>query len=262
MLRNGHDDDHAAPSLALPRDLTVSAAAAYPVAAGTPAWSTWVADRLRRTNWIAAGVAGGLQLGFVGVLIMMGVVPTMEPNRAKPLVTVLASVERSEAAPTPVAVRPQQQDKPVVQPKVDVVVPPPRVALSTSPPVAAAVQRTPDPPAPAPAAPAAPAAQPASSAGTGPVKADLTSNLLSAPNPVFPMSSRRKRESGTVLLRVIVGEDGRVDQISVQRSSGFPALDEAALVAVRRWRWSRTMRDGRSIVVTGSVAVNMVLRDA
>lgn len=232
------------------------------MATGFSVWSTWITDRYRRTNWIAAIVAGGFQLGFLAVLIMMGVVPAMEPKRDKPLVTVLASVERSEAVPTPAAVQPEQRDKPVVQPKADVVVPPTKVVLSTNSPVAAAVQRTPDPPAPAPAAPAAPAAQPAASAGTGPVKADLTSNLLSAPNPVFPMSSRRKRESGTVVLRVIVGEDGRVDQISVQRSSGFPALDEAALSAVRRWRWSRTIRDGRAVVVTGSVAVNMVLRDS
>lgn len=222
----------------------------------------WIADHVRRTNWIAAGIAAGLQLGFLAVLILMGVVPTMEPKRDKPLVTVLASAERSEAAPTPLEVQTPQHDKPVVQPKTDVVMPPPKIALSTNSPVPAAVQRTPDPPAPAPTAPAAPAAQPASSAGTGPVKADLTSNLLSAPNPVFPLSSRRKRESGTVVLRVIVGEDGRVDQVSVQRSSGFSALDEAALSAVRRWRWSRTVRDGRPVVVTGSVAVNMVLRDS
>ena len=232
------------------------------MATGLSDWSAWVADRFRRTNWAAAAIAGGLQLGFLAVLIMMGVVPAMAPKRDKPLVTVLASVERSEAAPKPAAVPTQQPDKPVVQLKTDVVAPPPKVALSTNTPVASAVQRTPDPPAPAPAAPAAPAAQPAPSSGTGPVKADLTSNLLSAPNPVFPLSSRRKRESGTVVLRVIVGEDGRVDQISVQRSSGFAALDEAALSAVRRWRWSRTMRDGRSVVVTGSVAVNMVLRDS
>jgi protein TonB len=229
-----------------------------------PGWSAWIADHFRRTNWIAAGIAAGLQLGFVAVLILMGVVPAMAPKHDRPLVTVLASAERSATPPAPAAVETEQRDKPVVQPKTDVVVPPVKVVLSASAPVAAPVQRTPDPPAPAPAAAAsaAPAAQPAPSAGSGSVKADLTSNLLSAPSPVFPMSSRRKHESGTVVLRVVVGEDGRVDQISVQRSSGFPALDEAALSAVRRWRWSRTMRDGRPVVVTGSVAVNMILRES
>ena len=223
-------------------------------------WSAWIVDRFRRTNWIAAGIAAGLQFGFLAVLILMGVVPAMQPKHDKPLVTVLASVERSAAPQTPPAVQARQQDKPAVQPKADLVMPPPKVALSASAPVAAAVQRTPEPPAPAPAA--APAAPPASSAGTGPVRADLTSNLLSAPKPVFPMSSRRKHESGTVVLRVVVDEEGRVDQISVQRSSGFAALDEAALSAVRRWRWSRTVRDGRPVVVTGSVAVNMILRES
>ncbi len=241
----------------------LSAAGTRSMAFGPSDWKTWLIDRIQGTNWFAAGIAAVLQLGFLAMLILMGVVPTLEPKHDKPLVTVLASVERSATPRPPAAVQPQQPDKPAIQPKPDVVMPPTKVQLSAREPVAAAIQRTPDLPAPAPAAPStpAPASAPASAAGTGPVKADLTSNLLSSPSPVFPISSRRKHESGTVVLRVVVGDDGRVDQIAVQRSSGFSALDEAALSAVRKWRWSRTVRDGRAIVVTGLVAVNMILRE-
>ncbi|MDB5723985.1 MAG: TonB-like protein [Novosphingobium sp.] len=233
----------------------------YSMVLETPDWKTWLTDRVRGTNWVAAAIAAALQVGFLAVLILMGIVPTLAPKQDKPLITVLASTERAATPPPPAAVQQQQPDKPVVQPKADVVIPPTKVQLSASQPVAAAAQRAPDPPAPAPAAPSAPSPSPPSSSGSGPVKADLTSNLLNAPSPVFPLSSRRKHESGTVVLRVIVGEDGRVDQVSVQRSSGFAALDEAALSAVRKWRWSRTMRDGRAVIVTGAVAVNMVLRE-
>lgn len=248
--------------LVTPHGWTMSIERPFAAASAPIGWRTVLRERWHRTNWLAAAVAAALQLGFLAVLLLMGVVPAVAPKRDKPLVTVLASAERSATRPPPPAVPTPQQDKAIVQPKTDIIMPPPKVTLSPSAPVAAAAQRIPDAPKPAPTAPSAPTAAPVPAAGTGPVKADLTSNLLSAPSPVFPMSSRRKHESGTVVLRVVVGEDGGVDQISVQRSSGFAALDEAALSAVRKWRWSRTLRDGRAVVVTGSVAVNMVLRES
>ena len=76
------------------------------------------------------------------------------------------------------------------------------------------------------------------------------------------MGSRRKREQGTVVLRLVVSEGGRATQILVQRSSGFPALDDVALDAVRRWRWTPAVRDGRAVVITGLVQIPFVLRDS
>lgn len=57
-------------------------------------------------------------------------------------------------------------------------------------------------------------------------------------NPVYPAASRRAGESGTVLLNIVVGPDGAPTQIDVERSSGFAALDEAAVTAVRKWRFT------------------------
>ncbi len=39
--------------------------------------------------------------------------------------------------------------------------------------------------------------------------------------PVYPKESQRKREHGTVLLRVLVDAAGRPAQIQIERSSGF-----------------------------------------
>jgi len=242
----------------------MAAIMAQPMVLDAPDLKPWLADRLRGTNWVAAGIAALLQLGFLAMLIYMGVVQTGEPKRDKPLVTILSSVEQAAPPPPPAAVQEQRQDKPVVQPKAEVIVPPAKVNLATSAPVAAAVQRAPGPPTPAPAAPCAPPAAPppAASACIGPVTPNLHSNPLTAPSPDFPIRSRLKHESGVVILRVVVGEDGRVDEISVQRSSGFPALDEAALTAVRKWRWSPTIKDGRPTAITGTIGVNMVLRES
>lgn len=48
-------------------------------------------------------------------------------------------------------------------------------------------------------------------------------------DPVYPAISRRLQEQGLVALLVLVGPDGRVQDVKVERSSGFPRLDEAAV---------------------------------
>jgi protein TonB len=53
--------------------------------------------------------------------------------------------------------------------------------------------------------------------------------------PVYPKESQRRREHGTVLLRVLVDSAGRPVQIQVERSSGFDRLDDAARDAVAKF---------------------------
>src|SRR5207245_371916 len=55
--------------------------------------------------------------------------------------------------------------------------------------------------------------------------------------PVYPESARRAGIQGTTLLRIYIERDGRVGDVSVQRSAGHQALDEAAADAVRRCRF-------------------------
>ena len=52
------------------------------------------------------------------------------------------------------------------------------------------------------------------------------------PAPVYPAESKRKRERGTCVLRVMVDSNGRPAQIQVERSSGYERLDSAAREAV------------------------------
>ncbi len=60
---------------------------------------------------------------------------------------------------------------------------------------------------------------------------------LSNPAPRYPPASRRAGEQGTVTLRVLVKRDGLPAQVEVEKSSGSPHLDAAALEAVRGWRF-------------------------
>jgi protein TonB len=60
----------------------------------------------------------------------------------------------------------------------------------------------------------------------------------------YPHESLIRREHGTVVLRVLVGADGSVQQIEVDRSSGSHALDIAARSAVSHWSFKPGMRGG------------------
>lgn len=60
---------------------------------------------------------------------------------------------------------------------------------------------------------------------------------LNNPQPVYPAISRRLAEQGKVLVRVLIGKNGRAQQVEVTQSSGYERLDHAALEAVLSWRY-------------------------
>ena len=74
--------------------------------------------------------------------------------------------------------------------------------------------------------------------------------------PDYPPTSRRLGEEGSVVLQVLVGVDGKVQDGKVQTSSGFPRLDEAALKhALRAWRFTPGTEDGKPVTAWHSVKV-------
>ena len=58
------------------------------------------------------------------------------------------------------------------------------------------------------------------------------------PRPEYPDRARREGKEGTVLVRVLVDEQGRSKMVELSRSSGFEPLDKAASDAIRHWRFS------------------------
>lgn len=63
---------------------------------------------------------------------------------------------------------------------------------------------------------------------------DSVEYLRAAP-PVYPRESQRRREYGTVILRVLVDPLGRPAQIQIERSSGYERLDTAGREAVAKF---------------------------
>lgn len=68
----------------------------------------------------------------------------------------------------------------------------------------------------------------------GPRNVEPMDTLLRV-TPVFPLASRRRGEEGEVRVLAEIGPGGRVNDVSVLMSSGYAALDESALSAVRKW---------------------------
>ena len=82
------------------------------------------------------------------------------------------------------------------------------------------------------------AAKPTAASATSSERTIAKPNYLRNPPPKYPAESRKLREEGLVLLRVLVTAQGRAADVQVQRSSGFARLDEAALKAVRGWEFN------------------------
>ena len=67
------------------------------------------------------------------------------------------------------------------------------------------------------------------------------------PLPLYPPMSRRLGEQGVVVLRILIDANGRAVDVQVQRSSGSARLDQAALEAIREWRFIPARRGGKPV---------------
>jgi protein TonB len=69
------------------------------------------------------------------------------------------------------------------------------------------------------------------------------------------------RQQGVVYLHVLVNADGRPDDVSVSRSSGYPLLDRAAVEAVRGWTFEPARAGGLPVSSPVEIPVRFSLAD-
>jgi len=85
---------------------------------------------------------------------------------------------------------------------------------------------------------------------SGPIQqAQLTSSI----EPRYPAIARQTKTEGTVVLHAIISRDGRITALEVV--SGHPLLVQAALDAVRQWRYRPTYLGGEPVEVETSITV-------
>jgi len=81
--------------------------------------------------------------------------------------------------------------------------------------------------------------------------------LKYGPKPIYPPLALQTRTEGTVQLTAVIGRDGTVLSLSVV--SGHPMLVQAALQAVRQWRYAPTLLNGDPVEVISPIVVSFSL---
>jgi len=81
--------------------------------------------------------------------------------------------------------------------------------------------------------------------------------LLRKVMPAYPLAAARQHQKQTVVLDLVVGEDGQVRDLKVR--SGTPPFTEAARTAVRQWQYSPYLLNGQPVAMR--VTVNVVFNE-
>ncbi|GLW36814.1 hypothetical protein Pcaca04_07500 [Pectobacterium carotovorum subsp. carotovorum] len=165
-------------------------------------------------------------------------------------------VEEQQTPPPPVK-------KEVHQPPVKPVVKPQPVRPKTIAERQPAARSTPEP------SPASPEATPGSL--TTASKGNLMQNSPGAqpkqvasvgcvvPQPDYPRRAKRLQQEGNVLVRLVISPEGRLIRHDIARSSGYDALDQAAIDAVAQARCTPYRENGQAITVMTVQPVNFRL---
>jgi protein TonB len=227
-------------------------------------------EGLRR--YLTGSVPISIGLHLIAVLLFLGIPLTarivlpmvavdlpeyvrLAPMPPPPLVSAPATTRRLAPtvvpAPPPTAAPPTITDEPLVPPRV-AIAGPPDAAIGIPPGTDGAVGTAMDPPTvllpPVPHAP-------------GPVR---VAELPVAPRktndvrPVYPDVARMARVDGTVVLEAVLDPAGRVTQLRVITS--VPLLDQAALAAVRQWRYTPSLYGGRPVSVLMTITIRFTLQ--
>jgi len=88
------------------------------------------------------------------------------------------------------------------------------------------------------------------------------SRYRQTPPPVYPQAARQKGYEGLVLISVEILENGASGQLIVKKSSGYAVLDQAALRAVKKWKFIPAVKNNVRIRTWGDVPIRFVLQDS
>ena len=84
---------------------------------------------------------------------------------------------------------------------------------------------------------------------------------LNNPAPDYPALSVRKGEEGRVLMMVLVSADGAAEDVQIEKSSGFDRLDNAAVAAVKKWRFIPAKKNNQPLSAFVRVPMPFILEN-
>jgi len=85
----------------------------------------------------------------------------------------------------------------------------------------------------------------------------MEGNLILRVQPAYPLFARQVRVQGLVVLRAVISREGTIENLQVL--SGHPMLVQAAVDAVRQWRYRPYVLNGEPVEVETEVKVNFIL---
>ncbi len=80
---------------------------------------------------------------------------------------------------------------------------------------------------------------------------------ISKPQPEYPPMAKQLKVEGTVELTAYVSEDGNVEK--VETVSGNPILARSAQEALKKWKFAKSMEDGKPAKFVADVSFNFKL---
>jgi periplasmic protein TonB len=162
------------------------------------------------------------------------------PNIAKPMEAVIIDSPQTEKSEPVKVIKPEFEQPQIQTPPIEDTIPEIEVPTDEPAPAAITAQQSPTPPVPE------------------------TANMQVSRrvDPVYPAASRRAGEEGTGVFRVLVDPNGRPQDVSVVTSTGHPRLDEAAMVAIKKWSFKAAMQGGQAVQSYTKVQVKFELQNA
>ncbi|HYM31653.1 MAG TPA: TonB family protein [Candidatus Cybelea sp.] len=245
-------------------------------------WQAWAGSALVHASIALAGVAIALTatapvpLPTNAIEVTFSIEPSIAPAQpalepppqaAERQVTRVPTPEPPKTA-TPEAATPVPETAPDAKRVAEAEPPPlPRFRPVVSTPAPAKPAALADEPA-APAAPPRPIAEgPAAQLAPGnqtvaaAVPFRPVAGMASNHRPDYPLEARSRHQQGRVLLHVQVSASGNAMAVDVTASSGYAALDEAALAAVRNWHFVPAAQAGVPVASAVDVPIDFRIAD-
>jgi protein TonB len=184
--------------------------------------------------------------------------PPLPPQHATPH----ASTVTAPVAPRPFVYTPPSAHSTAAQPTIEMPAGDPALSAWAGPPSgqfgAALTNTVALPPVSPPQRPIAPTSPKPAASGPVPVGGDVeAAKLIYGPAPLYPRIALMARSQGIVKLEAVISADGSIRNLSVV--SGPPLLVNAAVEAVRQWRYHPTLLNGIAVEVITEIDVNFTL---
>lgn len=83
--------------------------------------------------------------------------------------------------------------------------------------------------------------------------------MIHNPAPIYPLVARKKGWEGEVLLKLLISSKGNAENVEIEKSSGFDALDNSALQEIKKWKFMPQERNGAKEISWATIPVRFKL---